>query len=242
VEPIPKFRLGFDQQQRRGATMIDLPYHDDTVSPAPSAARHFLLQEWPYLLMLAFLLIGVGYTGFSQTPIRGYWMVLAPVVGLICVATAWPNAIDRQDRWRLIWTQTLHWGAVLAAMELIYLTDATRMMTAEASALAVLTLLALGTFIAGIHLPSWKITLVGFLLALSVPGIVLLERSAMFLLLIALAAVAVIAPVWWVSSRGRTEPPPAAAIDPTSDPASEPAFDPRNPTMPPRDLLADPRL
>ena len=80
------------------ATMIDLPYHDDAVSPAPSATRRFLLQEWPYLLMLALLLIGVGYTGFSNSPIRTYWMVLAPIIGLICVATVWPNAIERQDR------------------------------------------------------------------------------------------------------------------------------------------------
>jgi hypothetical protein len=119
-------------------------------------------------------------------------------------------------------------------MELIYITDSTRMMTAEASALAVLTLLALGTFIAGIHLPAWKITLVGFLLALAVPGIVLLERSAMFLLLIGLAAVAVIAPVWWISTRSRPEASAPAPVDP--------AFAQRDPTLPPRDPLADPRL
>uniref|UniRef100_Q07HT1 Uncharacterized protein n=1 Tax=Rhodopseudomonas palustris (strain BisA53) TaxID=316055 RepID=Q07HT1_RHOP5 len=214
--------------------MIDLPYHDDGIAPSHSATRRFLLQEWPYLLMLALLLIGVGYTGFSNSPIRTYWMVLAPIVGAICVATAWPKAIDRQDRLRLIWTQALHWGAVLVAMELIYLTDAAGMMTAETGALAVLTLLALGTFVAGIHLPAWKITLVGVVLALAVPGIVLLERSAMFVLLIGVAAVAVIVPVWWASTRSRPEPSPAAPIDP--------AFAPHDPTAPPRDPLADPRL
>jgi hypothetical protein len=211
--------------------MIDLPYHDDDVSIAPSATRRFLAQEWPYLLMLALALIGVGYTGFADAPIRGYWMVLAPVVGAICITSVWNSLTERQDRLRLIWTQAAHWAAVLAAMELIYLGDATRIMTAEASALSVLVILALGTITAGIHLPSWRIAVVGLLLGVAVPSIALLERSAMFLLLLIVAAVAVIAPVWWLFVRR-----PAAEPLP-----SDPIFTAPDPTAP-RDPLADPRL
>lgn len=211
--------------------MIDLPYHDDVVSPSPSATRRFLLQEWPYLLMLALVLVGVGYTGFAESPIRTYWMVLAPIVGAICVASVWPSLIERQHRLRLIGTQALHWAGVLAAMELIYVGDSARMMTAEASALSVLAILALGTFTAGIHLPSWRIALVGLLLGFAVPAIALLERSAMFLLLLALVAVAVIAPVWWLFVRR-----------PAAEPmAPDPIFTAPDPTAP-RDPLADPRL
>jgi hypothetical protein len=217
--------------------MIDLPYHDDVASPSPSAARRFLLQEWPYLLMLALVLVGVGYTGFAESPIRTYWMVLAPIVGAICVASVWPSLIERQHRLRLIGTQALHWAGVLAAMELIYLSDATRMMTAEASALSVLAILALGTFSAGIHLPSWRIAVVGLLLGFAVPAIALLERSAMFLLLLAVVAAAVIAPVWWLFvRRPAAEPAPS---DPILTP--DPIFADRDPTAP-RDPLADPRL
>jgi hypothetical protein len=214
--------------------MIDLPYHDDTVAPSPSATKRFLSQEWPYLLMLALVLVGVGYTGFADSPIRTYWMVLAPIVGAICVASVWNSLIERQDRIRLIWTQAAHWAAVLAAMELIYIGDATRMMTAEASALSVLAILALGTITAGIHLPSWRIVVVGVLLGFAVPSIALLERSAMFLLLLIVAAVAVIAPVWWqFVRRPAAEPPPDPILAP------DPIFDP--PTTP-RDPLSDPRL
>ncbi|MBB5049533.1 hypothetical protein HNR60_004313 [Rhodopseudomonas rhenobacensis] len=166
-----------------------------------SAVLGFVLQEWQYLLMLVLVLFGVAYTGLSDAPIRGYWMLLTPLIGAICIAAGWGDATSRHDRVRLIWTQALHWVAVLLAMELVYVSDVTRIMTAEASALSVLTVLALGTFTAGVHLKAWKIGLVGVLLALAVPGIAYLERSAMFVLLIVLVAAAVVAPIWWTVSR-----------------------------------------
>ena len=71
----------------------------------------------------------------------------------------------------LVWTQALHWGAVLLAMRLIFVTDVARMMNADASALAVLTVLALGTFTAGVHIAAWRICLVGIVLGVGVPEI-----------------------------------------------------------------------
>jgi hypothetical protein len=71
------------------------------------------------------------------------------------------------------------------------------MMNADASALAVLTLLALGTFTAGVHIEAWRICLVGAILGVGVPGIAWLEQSALFLLLVALVLVAIIAPFLW---------------------------------------------
>lgn len=219
--------------------MIDLSFDDKAATDTPglrAAARRLLLQEWPYLVMLLLVLFGVGYTGFTESPIRGYWMLLTPVIAAICVATAWPALPDSQERWRLIRTQALHWGAVLISMELIYIADATRMMTAEASALSVLTVLALGTFLAGIHLSAWRIAMVGVLLALAVPAITLLERSAMFLLLIGAAAAAVIVPVWWGyfrRTRSDAEPQPSSPSSITPAPTA--------PQQPSPDPLIDPR-
>ena len=124
-------------------------------NPAPDAwrfnMRAFLVREWPYLLVLILALFGVGYTSFSKTPITTYWIVLAPFIGLICVITRWRDAENREQRLRLIWTQALHWAAVLVAMRLMYVADVSRMMNADASALAALTVLALGTFTAGVR-------------------------------------------------------------------------------------------
>src|SRR5947209_18971095 len=119
--------------------MTDLP------SPSPSpplsefTPRGFLLREWPYLLVLVLALFGIAYTSFSRTPLTLYWIVLAPFIGGICVITRWRDMHDRDERLRLIWTQVLHWGAVLLAMHLMFMTAVARMMNADAGALAELT-------------------------------------------------------------------------------------------------------
>src|SRR5262249_25649500 len=177
--------------------MMD-PQPGNRAADARRFTRAFLVREWPYLLVLVLAVFGVAYTSFSKTPITTYWIVLAPFIGLICVVTRWRDAVNREQRLHLIWTQALHWGgAVLVAMHLMFVADVSRMMNADASALATLTVLALGTFTAGVHIAAWRICVVGVVLALGVPAIAWLEQSALLLLLIAIVVVAVIAPFFW---------------------------------------------
>ena len=157
----------------------------------------FLVREWPYLLIFILAIFGVAYTSFAKTPLTTYWVLLAPCIGIICVVTRWRDAGNQEQRLRLIWTQVLHWGAVLLAMHLMFVADVRRMMNADSSALAALTVLALGTFTAGIHIASWRICLVGVVLALGVPAIAWLEQSALLLVLAVVALVALIAPFVW---------------------------------------------
>jgi hypothetical protein len=174
-------------------------------NPAPEAwrfnPRAFLAREWPYLLVLVLALFGVAYTSFAKTPLTTYWIILAPLIGVICVITRWREAEDRERRLRLVWTQALHWGAVLVAMHLMFVPSVSRMMNADASSLAALTVLALGTFTAGVHIAAWRICLVGMILAAGVPAIAWLEQSALLLLLVAVVLVAVIAPFFWHDKR-----------------------------------------
>ena len=177
-------------------------------NPAPDAwrfnPRAFLAREWPYLLMLILALFGVAYTSFSKTPMTMYWIALAPFIGVICVVTRWRDAENREQRLRLIWTQALHWGAVLLAMHLMFVADVSRMMNADGSALAALTVLALGTFTAGVHIGAWRICLVGIVLGVGVPAIAWLEQSALLLLLVVVVLVAVIAP-FFLHGKGQSK-------------------------------------
>src|SRR5208282_619951 len=95
----------------------------------------------------------------------------------------------RDDRVRLIWTQVLHWAAFLVAMNLVLVSDVQQMLNADATGLAILVLLALGTFVAGVHSLSWQTCALGVLMALSVPAIAWIEESALVLLLAAVALV-----------------------------------------------------
>ena len=180
-------------------------------SSSQFSLRTLLKREWPYLLVVVLALFGIAYTTISRTPMSLYWIAFAPLMGVICVVTRWQGVHDRDERLRLVWTQTLHWTAVLLAMHLMFVADVASMLNTDAGALAVLTLLALGTFTAGLHIGSWRICLVGLIFGIGVPGIALLEQSALFLLLLALVLIAIAAPIFWRTrqrSKAEGEPHP----------------------------------
>lgn len=158
-----------------------------------------LLRELPYLAVLALTMLGVAITSVSRKPLVIYWEVLALAVGAVCIFAGWRHAEGREARLRLLWTQALHWGAFLAAMNIVLLPGVQRVLTASATGLTLLMLLALGTFVAGIHL-SLRICLLGLTMALAVPAIAWLKQSALFLLLGLVALVAIALAVWWIRS------------------------------------------
>jgi hypothetical protein len=126
----------------------------------------------------------------------GYWQFLALVICLVCIGSGWPHAHDKKARLRLVWTQALHWLAFLVAMNVVLLPGVQRMMNADATSLAILTLLALGTFTAGVHILAWQICLVGVVMAAGVPASAWLERSALLLSIGALAVVGIGLAFW----------------------------------------------
>jgi hypothetical protein len=180
---------------------------------SPFSPRALLKNEWPYLLILVLALFGVAYTSLSRSPMAMYWIALAPLIGVICVVSRWREIPDRDGRIRLLWTQALHWGAVFLVMDLMFVADVARMMNVDASGLAALTLLALGTFTAGVHIGSWRIGLVGLILGIGVPGIAWLEQSALLILLVVLVLIAIIAPLVW---RSRSDDKPSLSIPPSA--------------------------
>jgi hypothetical protein len=164
---------------------------------SPSALRIFLLDEWPYIAVLALALSGIAADTILQTPMTIYWIVVTPVIGAICLFTQWRKLPGGSERLRMARAQGLHWAAVLVAMHLLLVTDVARMTEPEASALAALVLLSLGTFTAGVHLAAWRICLIGAIMAAGVPGIAWLGRTALLWLLVALVLIAVATPVLW---------------------------------------------
>ncbi len=152
--------------------------------------RDFVVLNWPYMAMLMFAIAGVAYTSVARQAITAYWVILVPFFAAICVFSRWRELDSKELHWRLIRTEVLHWGAVMFAMYLVFVADVRQMMNADASALMVLTVLALGTLTAGINIDSWRISLVGVVLGIGVPAIAWLEVSTLLLLLVAIALVA----------------------------------------------------
>jgi hypothetical protein len=172
--------------------------HDEIAAPR----RHSLLYgALPYIAVLVLTILGVAYTSVAKRPLVGYWEMLGVITGAVCVISGWPHARTREARVRLIWTQGLHWLAFLVAMNLALFSDVQRMLNADATGLAVLLLLALGTFVAGVHTLSWQTCVLGLVMALGVPVIAWVEESALILLLSVVAIIGIGGAFFWFQRR-----------------------------------------
>jgi hypothetical protein len=151
--------------------------------PAHSGMTHFVWQQLPYLVALVLAIVGVGYTNASRQPLVGYWEFLALAIGVVCVVTKWPEVDGKEAKLRLIWTQALHWVAVLVTMNIILMSVVQQLLPTPATSLVLLTMLALGTFLAGVSLLSLQITFLGLAMGIAVPAISWLKQSVIFFLL-----------------------------------------------------------
>jgi hypothetical protein len=73
----------------------------------------FWIRELPFSPVLILTLLGVAHTSFLKLSIMGYWELLAPVIGLVCIGSGWSSANDKSARLQLICTQALYWAAFL---------------------------------------------------------------------------------------------------------------------------------
>ena len=161
-------------------------------------------RQLPFLAILALAIGGVAYTNISQRPLVGYWEFLAIVMGIVCVVSQWSELEDKDSRFRLMWTQALHWLAVLVTMNIMLLGGVQQLLPTLATSLILLVLLALGTFLAGVHLRSLQIGFLGIALALAVPAISWVKQSALFFILAAVFLVGLAMAFW--SYWGDTHP------------------------------------
>jgi len=182
-------------------TPAAVPQYDQApaASGAP-AARPFTIRRWllhdsPYILMLALALVGVTF----RTEVL-YWMALTPVFGVTCIIAGWGRAETRAGRLQLVYSQVLIWCALIFAIYVLYNQG---LVAVNGSSLAMMTLLALGTFVAGVQARLWQTCAVGVLLFLAVPGIGWLNQSSLLLDGIALTVIVVGGLTWWLTERRR---------------------------------------
>jgi hypothetical protein len=172
------------------------PTNIDSGGQAPQSRTSLLRRQAPYLAVLVLAIVGVAYSNAANQPLAGYWEFLAVVTGVMCVVTQWENAPDKNSRFRLIGKQALHWAAVLVAMNIMVLNRVQSVLPAPALSLVLLTLLALGTFLAGVNFLSLQIGFLGLALLLAVPAIAWLKQSFLFLGLAFVLIVGIAIAIW----------------------------------------------
>jgi len=148
-------------------------------------------------VMVVLALVGIGLTTTDRAIAPQYWMSLVPVYGLLCIAFAWSRARQGEGSPRMVFRQVLHWLAIAAALGLDFIIRRTGEETGVAAGFNALLLLALGCFLAGVHL-EWLFTLVGLLLTAT---LLVAVRADQYLWLIVVVGVLVIAAMFWVMRR-----------------------------------------
>jgi len=91
-------------------------------------------------------------------------------------------------------------------MELMLLPNVQQQLTANASGLAILMLLALGTFTAGVHALSRQVCALGLFMAAATPAVAWFEQSALLWLLVAAAVIAIGVAVLWAKGLAHAAP------------------------------------
>jgi hypothetical protein len=192
-----------------GSVIMDYSSYSQAGSIAgPQQQRSFvirwLLHDIFYIAMLVLALAGVVFR------LRvSYWVILMPVFGAITIGEGWRHFTDRKERLGLVYRVALNWCALLLSIYLLFNDGVRGVLNANALSLSMMTLLALGTFVAGVQARVWQICAVGSVLFLAVPGLGWLDQSPLLFTAASAVIVVIGALAWWVSDTRRGAPPVA---------------------------------
>ncbi|MGH7790341.1 MAG: hypothetical protein ACRERC_25960 [Candidatus Binatia bacterium] len=174
----------------------------NTAAPPPASASPSRRPIEEIVLVVLVLLSGIGVAINDYNPASAfrYWLWMTPLFGIISIVAAWSRARRRDEAVsRVLQTQVMHWVGVVGAVYLVYLLQSTGRMENEAAGLAALIVLALASFLAGVH-GDWRLSLVGVVLAVTVVGFAILEQI-IWVVVIPVFVIGVIALVVYMRTR-----------------------------------------
>jgi hypothetical protein len=145
----------------------------DVAGAEPVRTSHWLAHNILFVAMLGIALAGV----ILKLPVL-YWIVVTPIFGLISFAAGWSHFHTRGERAGLAYRLAAIWFALLVCVASLYGGGIEGVMNLDASSSpAVMTLLALGTFVAGVQARVWQICGVGAALLVAGPAVAWLGQS-----------------------------------------------------------------
>jgi hypothetical protein len=173
------------------------------VEPHRRGSRRWisLLAELPYFAIVVIGIVGVSWTNMLGVSVATYWVTMTPIAALLCVCAGWAHLPQNRGRLEMMGFQLGQWAAVLVAMYLIHVSNADGLVTHDALGSILLTLLALGVFISGLDLRTWKLCIAGAFLALAVPVVAWVADAGLFIFLIGIVLIALGVLAWWGAHR-----------------------------------------
>jgi hypothetical protein len=167
-------------------------------------ARSWKVASGVGAVMVALALLGVALSTTSNAAAPAYWVSLVPIYGLLCLGMASVRAKQEGKPPRpYVLRQLLHWLGIGVALALDFLVRGTGQETGTAAGLNALLLLALGCFLAGIHL-EWLFALVGVLLGLALVVVAKADQYLWLIFVVGGLAVAAMFGLQWLLGRMHT--------------------------------------
>jgi hypothetical protein len=163
-----------------------------------------LLTELPYFAIIVIGIVGVSWTNMLGVSVATYWVIMTPIAALLCVCVGWAHLPRGRRRLEMAAIQLGQWAAFLVAMYLIHVSNIEGLVTRNALGSILLTLVALGVFISGLDLRTWKLCVAGAFLALAVPFVAWFADAALFVFLIGVVLIALGLLIWWATGRRST--------------------------------------
>ena len=137
--------------------------------------------------MLALAFVGIAASDVSGTGSQTYWTILAVAFGIASYGLQWIHAGRDFGRTRGALAMAAHWIGVLAAVELVYLFIAAGRLTNADAGLLNGLVLALGTFLAGVH-GGWRLAVIGAAIGSATIAVAWMEQYLWVLLGLAVLA------------------------------------------------------
>lgn len=144
----------------------------DEAEKSPAHHNKNWLGASEVMLIAIFIIAGGGVAITDMSPDKGYWfwLGLVPLLALTSLYRSWlgtKTSKRAEGIFRTLRVQIFHWLGLLGALEVVFLLYTyTNRIDAAQSGLVSLLVVALATFLAGIHF-HWHFAVLGVMLGLS---------------------------------------------------------------------------
>lgn len=166
-------------------------------------ARSWKIASVVAAIMVLLAMLGVGLTYAASSAAPTYWISLVPIYGLLCVSFAWARARYEHGLHRpVVIRQVFHWLGIGVALGLDFYIRGTGEESNTAAGMNALLLLALGCYLAGVHL-EWLFIVVGLLLTGALVTVTKAEQYFWLIFIVGGVAVAAMLALGWYLSKAQ---------------------------------------
>ena len=156
------------------------------------------LQFWLFCILLALALIGMGLTQATDSGGALYWLILLWIYALFSLARAWHQARERQESiWPHIHLHFFHWLGALMALHIVFVLERNEILDRNAASDVSLVVLALSSYMAGLHFERLFV-LIGITLAIMAVAGAFVEQNTLWLTVVPISLV-----VAWIFLKSR---------------------------------------